>query len=118
MITDADIIEAIAQPQPLAKEAPRLAKAPTHTLTTAQQHVVDRMRVGWSLGLTMTLTGGYWLQQGGLGRGGATESVHANTAHALRTKGVIQSVRRVFPVEEFQLTEAWRKPQKETSDDV
>ena len=72
----------------------------------------------WALGLTLTLTGHYWLQQGGLGHGGTTKTVHANTAHALHTKGVIQSVRRVFPVEEFQLTEAWRKPQKETSDDV
>ena len=82
--------------------------AKSHTLTPAQQHVVDRMRAGWSLGLTMTLTGGYWLQEGGLGRGGKAEDVRANTAHALYTRDVIQSKRRGFPVEEFQLTEAWR----------
>ena len=82
----------------------------TKPLTPAQKHIVERLRSGWVLGLKMTLAGGWRLQQGGLGRGGATESVHANTAHALYTRGVIQSRRRVFPVEEFQLTEKWRKP--------
>ena len=80
------------------------------TLSPAQQHVVDRLRSGWVLGLEMTLAGGYWLQQGGLGRGGATESVHANTAHALYKRGVIRSIRRVFPVEEFQLAAEWWIP--------
>ena len=79
------------------------------TLTPAQQRIVERLRTGWVLGLEMALAGGYWLQQGGLGRGGATESVHANTAHALYKRGVIQSIRRAFPVEEFQLTAAWRE---------
>ena len=80
------------------------------TLTPAQQHIVERLRNGWVLGLEMTLAGGYWLQQGGLGRGGATESVHANTAHALYKRGVIRSIRRVFPVEEFQLAAEWWIP--------
>ena len=89
-----------------------------HSLTPVQQHVVDRMRAGWTLGLTLTLTGGYWLQEGGLQRGGTTEDVHANTAHALYKKGVIESKRRGFPVEEFQLTEAWREPQEDVPHDV
>ena len=95
-----------------------MANTRSHHLTTAQQHVVERMRSGWALSLTITLTGHYWLQQGGPGRGGATEPVHANTAYALHKRGVIQSMRRAFPVEEFTLAVAWRKPQQETSDDV
>ena len=85
-----------------------VANASSPPLSPAQQHVVARLRSGWALGLTLTFTSRYWLQQGGLGRGGATEPVHANTAHALYTRGVIQSVRRAFPVEEFQLTKEWR----------
>lgn len=95
-----------------------MANTRSHHLTTAQQHVVERMRSGWALSLTITLTGHYWLQQGGPGRGGATEPVHANTANALHKRGVIQPMRHAFPVEEFTLTAAWRKPQQETSDDV
>ena len=80
------------------------------TLSPAQQHVVERLRSGWALSLTLTPTGHYWLPQGGLGRGGATESVHTNTAYALRIRGVIQSIRRAFPVEEFQLAAEWWIP--------
>ena len=87
-----------------------MTHAPSPLLTPAQQHVVDRMRAGWALGLTLTPTGHSWLQQGGLGHGGPTEPVHTNTLHALYRRGVLQSGRRVFPVEEFHLTAAWREP--------
>lgn len=58
-------------------------------LTKAQQHVVARMKEGWSLGLDTGLKPWAWLQQDGLGRGGATENVNLNTFSGLERRKVI-----------------------------
>jgi hypothetical protein len=78
------------------------------TLTPSQQRVVDRMREGWELGKGMGGDGSFWLQRNGLGRGGENETVHASTAHALYTRGVIEVARDRYPFQYWRLTPTWK----------
>lgn len=76
-------------------------------LSTAQQDVVNRMRDGWELGAPMTPDGGVWLQQGGLGKGGNSKQVHANTFNSLYQKGIIKQALRAWPTMHYALTPEW-----------
>jgi hypothetical protein len=77
-------------------------------LTKAQQEVIDLMRQGWELGVSTTADGRWWLQKGGLGRGGETNNVNANTAHALLRAGLIRSAGYSFPTQHYLLTDKGR----------
>ncbi len=66
-------------------------------LSPKQKEIVDLMRNGWELGSSMSLNGGDWIQKGGLGRGGESKNVNANTSYALYKKGVIIQVKQAFP---------------------
>ena len=78
----------------MATHGNSVANAP---LTPAQQHIVERLRSGWGMGRVLTLTSHYWLQQGGLGRGGITESVHASSP------GLKPGVSRREPMKKYLL---------------
>lgn len=67
-------------------------KAP---LSSRQRHVLERMRNGWELGYSRgcRATGRYWLQHGGLGRGGTSEDVLTGTVDALLRRHLIMSDR-------------------------
>ncbi len=69
-----------------------------------KDQVIEMMRQGWELGRDMT-SGGWRIQKGGLGFGGATLTVHSNTACALIKAGRIMSLRRQWPREHFGLKE-------------
>lgn len=73
-------------------------------LSKAQQHVTDRMKSGWQLGETMTFEGGFWLQNGGCGRGGARENVGAGTVQALLKRRLIETDQSKFPLRTWKLT--------------
>src|SRR2546423_5495871 len=82
-----------------------MAQRPT-TLTPAQQHILTRVAEGWALGedLSVRGTGSCWLQQHGLGKGGAVEEVSARAVASLVQRGLLHPVARDFPVLRYGLT--------------
>lgn len=78
-------------------------------LTRLQMNVIDALKNGWELGHSSTADGRWWLQQDGLGRGGKTIDVHANTAFALLKRGLIEQKRYGFPTSLWGLVENRRK---------
>ena len=78
-------------------------------LSTAQQRVLDLMGSGWELGYGLTIRGGCWLQENGIGKGGRTEPVRVTTFVVLRRQGLIQSLGHDFPTERFVLAERGAK---------
>lgn len=78
-------------------------------LSKLQQDVIDKLREGWELGLSMTMDGGAWMQKDGLGRGGESMNVKKNTFFALRDKGIIKRVSENFPTARYVLTDEWAK---------
>lgn len=75
-------------------------------LTRAQKHIVDRMRDGWELGESTSISSGSgnWLQKGGCGRGGETEDgIRYDTLQSLFKKGVILVTKDGFPLRTYKL---------------
>lgn len=72
--------------------------------TKAQMKVLILMKDGWELGLSLSITSYIWLQKDGLGRGGKTEKVHANTFNGLCLRGFIKEKERGFPRSRWVLT--------------
>ena len=72
-------------------------------LSKTQKEIVNLMRNGWELGGSMSGSGGDWIQKGGLGKGGDSKNVNANTTFALYKKGVICRGLRKFPTEHYLL---------------
>jgi hypothetical protein len=59
-------------------------------LTKHQQETLDLLNSGWELGVSSSLTGGnVWLQENGVGKGGATKKVRRSVYEALREGGHI-----------------------------
>jgi hypothetical protein len=73
-------------------------------LSERMKEVLILMRDNWELGRSLTMSGRSWLQKNGLGRGGSTKDVRADTFYALYKRGLIQSVKRAFPMERWALT--------------
>lgn len=74
-------------------------------LSPSQQRVVDRMREGWELGISNSISApNAWLQRDGLGRGGPTEKVSRGTVDALRKRGIITTGRFSFPTQRYTLS--------------
>ena len=74
-------------------------------LSPAQEYVLHMMRNGWELGTsTVPDGGGARIQQGGLGRGGKTETVSAATVNALCCAGLIRR-HYGFPAARYTLCE-------------
>lgn len=67
--------------------------------------IVDLMRRGWQLGYTSgcRTDGWYSIQQGGIGRGGKSIDVHANTVHAMYRHKIIVIDRDGFPTRTYKL---------------
>jgi len=78
-----------------------------------QLHILKLMNTGWELGLDINMVGTYWIQEGGLGRGGKTEYPHANTIYSLYKNGYVKSITRVFPVDHYGLTDKAKELLKE-----
>ena len=64
-----------------------------------QRDVLDALKDGWELGRSATPDGEWWLQKGGLGRGGKSLPVNVNTAFSLLKRGLIEKKRDGFPTE-------------------
>lgn len=73
-------------------------------LSKRQQEVVDLLSDGWEIGWSGTFDGSVWIQKGGAGRGGPTMKVHAATAVALRSMGLIVCVKEGFPTSRYGLS--------------
>jgi len=76
-----------------------------HTkLTDKQQQVLNDMKQGWELGYSTSITcQRYWLQFGGIGKGGRDKTVNKATVHALERKGLIKR-HYDFPVARYEIT--------------
>lgn len=81
-------------------------------LTQAQEKVISRLNDGWELGWSQTMASrrAVWLQKGGVGRGGESETVSVATATILLREGVIECERREFPVTKYRLAKAFQAP--------
>lgn len=58
-------------------------------ISAAQRHVMQRMNEGWELGASSYADQRIWLQQGGIGCGGAVENVSRATFRALWMRNLI-----------------------------
>lgn len=86
-------------------------------LGTRQRHVLERMAEGWKLGEDRWPScSNWWLQEGKLCGGGATERVHANSARSLHGRGLIKPVGYRYPITHYALTDTGRAALKERPD--
>jgi len=75
-----------------------------------QKEILHLMSEGYELGLDISYRGGYWLQKGGLGRGGESKhDISSDVCWSLRRKDYISTKYRRFPTEAFQLTKLGKK---------
>lgn len=74
-------------------------------LTKSQQDILDKMANGWELAQSSAIGGRYrcWIQQGGAGRGGQSETVSFNTVRALLNRNLIAYGKWSFPTRVFKL---------------
>ena len=72
-------------------------------LSKAQQEVIKLMSDGWEMGQSMVFDGGYYLQKGGIGRGGKSKRLNANTACALKDRGIVICFEHKFPSALYKL---------------
>ena len=82
-----------------------LTKTKIMKLSKPQTNVINLMRKGWELGFNHSFEGRSWLQKNGLGNGGQTEDVNANTFQALYDRKLIYVVKESFPSSLYGLTE-------------
>ena len=80
-------------------------------VSKTQLEVLCLMADGWELG--QTASGGnssYWIQKGGLGRGGKVKKIGHGTGYALYKKGLIETASSKFryPTSHYCLTEKGR----------
>ena len=74
-------------------------------LSKAQERVVGLMQRGWGLGVSHGMLRNAWLQCGGVGRGGQTETVSMSTFMVLRNRGLIYMPDgETFPTDRYQLS--------------
>lgn len=60
----------------------------------------------WEIGLDSTYSnGGWWMQQGGLGRGGPAQKVNSRTAFILCERKWIKAGKRTFPTTHYMVTD-------------
>ncbi len=82
-------------------------------LTDTQQEVLDLINDGWELGSDVTMSGGYWLQKEGIGRGGETKVVSSSTVRTLEYLSYIERGEYSFPILHYRL-----KTENPTTDPV
>ncbi len=59
--------------------------------STTQQRVLDLMGDGWELGKYYGVNTSYWIQRGGLERGGRAENLRGGTVRSLLKAGLIKA---------------------------
>lgn len=55
-----------------------------------QEEILAFMRDGWELGFSRGFNSYYWLQKGGLCKGGETKKVRSDTVRSMLIKGSIE----------------------------
>lgn len=74
-------------------------------LSETQREVLRLMADGWELGSTGGFEPRYWLQKGGLGKGGETKDIRSTTYLSLLGLGLIEQAAHKFPFVYYRLTE-------------
>lgn len=74
-------------------------------LSETQREVLRLMSEGWELGSTGGFKPSWWLQEGGIGRGGKTKDVRSTTHLSLLGLGLIEQAAHKFPFTYYRLTE-------------
>lgn len=70
-----------------------------------QRKILELMTQDWQLGLSLGLHPHYWIQKGGLGKGGeANHNLNQVTCLSLVKNGYIRVAYRKFPTEAFELS--------------
>ncbi len=59
----------------------------------------------WELGISTTVGGYTWVQEGGLGKGGASRTVNISTVLGLEDRKLIVRGKREYPTVPFAVTE-------------
>lgn len=68
------------------------------------EEILRLMNSGWELGCGHS--GGYWLQKGGIGRGGECIWIHGRTnVYLLRGEDLIAPYGKEFPTQKYHLTD-------------
>ncbi len=67
-----------------------------------KERVLELLREGWELGADISHAGSWWMQRG-LGRGGESYRVNANSAWSLLKNKEIVCVERKFPTARYEL---------------
>lgn len=76
-------------------------------LSKVQQEIVDLMKEGWELGVSLSFSGNYScrVQKDGLGNGGATKYFSVSTFKALENKGILKIKSNEFRNKKYALSE-------------
>lgn len=75
-------------------------------LSKNQQKIIDLMKLGWELGVSVSLSRSRaWVQENGVGRGGKSEDMSIATFNVLSEKKLIEIKHKGFPTSKYQLTE-------------
>lgn len=77
----------------------------TAKMTRLQANVIEALKNGWELGKTHGINRRWWIQQGGLGRGGKSFDIHANIIEGLKKRGLIEEKEFGFPISRWGLVE-------------
>ena len=72
-------------------------------LTKTQAILLEKLLNGWEAGTSSNLNGRSWIQHGGLGKGGPSETVRIDTLIALDKAGHIRN-QYGFPTSKWKLT--------------
>ena len=62
-------------------------------LSATQQRILNLMANNWELGKHYGVNTRYWIQQGGLGRGGKSENLKGSTVRKLLYAGLITGLK-------------------------
>lgn len=82
-------------------------------LSKTQKRILELMNSGWELGISVgyrNLFGSFWLQKGGLGKGGETiRNINFKTIDKLVNLELIKQCEKGFPTTHYKLVEKGKK---------
>lgn len=68
-----------------------------------KSRALELMAEGWELGVDRSCYGSFWLQKGGVGRGGETKYMGANTGMALLRSGRLRLLESKWHTDSYRL---------------
>lgn len=79
-------------------------------LSKAQKKIMELMNSDWELGISLGIDADYWIQEGGLGKGGESKhGLNYKTISKLNQLDLIEINKKSFPTTSFKLTEKGKR---------